>query len=740
MKDYKEITAAVLARKAEYMRKKRARSRATIAAACVLCLALVVSVTVKPLSVYFNAKSIENLPKSVSNYNELYSAISAIIRQNRVVNDLGGWKGTVGEAAPNAPEAPQDSDGRQNNSKDYSDTNLQVAGVQEADIIKTDGDYIYAISSNNLYIVEVDGDKLELVSKVEDWDDYNTGYYEMYITENRIIALKYYYDDSYYGYAVPEIAWDGMFWMSSTIGVDIFDISDKTEPKLINSIGQSGYYVSSRMIDDTLYLVSNHVIYSNIDKSKPETFVPKTFDNDGEYLINPGDIILNTDYTDGYSTQYLVLAGIDTSGDGEIVSSKAMFGFGSSIYASNDNIYIPTYTQIKEGEMVHSATKLFRFSIDEGKIELAAEGVVKGNILNQFSMDEYNGNFRIVTTLYSYKDYPTDNGEFPVSSSDDSGQSNELYVLDSDLNIIGKIENLAKGERVYSVRFMGDIAYFVTYEQIDPLFAVDLKNPKSPTLLSALKIPGFSQYLHPYGEGLLFGLGTDADMEGRASGMKLSMFDVSDPRNVVEKHKLALTNLWSEAQYNHKAILINAERNIIAFATDLTYYVYSYSDETGFKQEAVINLADDVYYGYSVRGLYIGEYMYISAGNTLNAYSMTNYERVATLKYYEERPGTTLPSGEGKQEPDVEVTPATPTIWSFETIILDVADEYIVVESDYDEFRIRIDEKLTRIYDENGELSLDELKAGMKIFAEISELVVHDTGIAEAVANIIKVY
>ena len=287
-----------------------------------------------------------------------------------------------------------------------------------------------------------------------------------------------------------------------------------------------------------------------------------------------------------------------------------MFGFGSSIYASNDNIYIPTYTQIKEGEMVHSATKLFRFSIDEGKIELAAEGVVKGNILNQFSMDEYNGNFRIVTTLYSYR-IPDRNGEFPVSSSDDSGQSNELYVLDSDLNIIGKIENLAKGERVYSVRFMGDIAYFVTYEQIDPLFAVDLKNPKSPTLLSALKIPGFSQYLHPYGEGLLFGLGTDADMEGRASGMKLSMFDVSDPRNVVEKHKLALTNLWSEAQYNHKAILINAERNIIAFATDLTYYVYSYSDETGFKQEAVINLADDVYYGYSrSRAVYWRVYVY----------------------------------------------------------------------------------------------------------------------------------
>jgi uncharacterized secreted protein with C-terminal beta-propeller domain len=216
-----------------------------------------------------------------------------------------------------------------------------------------------------------------------------------------------------------------------------------------------------------------------------------------------------------------------------------------------------------------------------------------------------------------------------------SSQYNCLYTLDSNLLIIGKIEKLASGERVYSVRFDGDIGYFVTFRQVDPLFAVDLSVPSNPTVLSALKIPGFSQYLHPYSDTLLFGLGRDADEQsGKAGFLKLSMFDVSDPKNVSEKSKLIIDGVYySDAISNHKAIIVDAVNNIIAFPADGKYLIYSYSPVSGFKQEAALQSPGGSKYYYNVRGLYIGDFFYVVSNSGISSYSMQGYKNISEIQF-----------------------------------------------------------------------------------------------------------
>ncbi|NLL46129.1 MAG: hypothetical protein GX250_04895, partial [Clostridiales bacterium] len=208
--------------------------------------------------------------------------------------------------------------------------------------------------------------------------------------------------------ATPEMRSYIYPYFSGIVGVEIYDISDKSSPTHLNSFSQSGSYASSRMIGDIVYLVSNESIYNEIDKKRPETFVPMVYRNGEGTLLDAQDICIAIDpeYYHG-SAQYLVVSGIDTSGEGEIVSTKSMLGYGNTIYSSSENLYVAAYSQLKEsGNRSSDATQLYRFSLDAGNIELEAEGMVPGSIINQFAMDEYDGTFRIVTTVnsYSYSD------------------------------------------------------------------------------------------------------------------------------------------------------------------------------------------------------------------------------------------------------------------------------------------------------------------------------------------------
>ena len=267
-----------------------------------------------------------------------------------------------------------------------------------------------------------------------------------------------------------------------------------------------------------------------------------------------------------------------------------------------------------------------------------------GNLESGFSMDEYEGNLRMVTTVdeYLFKEIKDDiTGEVLGNYIESENRSNALYVLESDLNIIGKIENLAENERIYSARFMGDTGYFVTFRQTDPLFAVDLKDSENPKILSELKISGFSEYLHFYGEDRLLGIGMEADEEtGITDGMKLSMFDISDPMDVQEISKLWLKNYQhSEAMYNHRAVMISVPANIFGFEVEgyesgdykKDYLVFSYENDE-FVQKLKVETKNKYGEMYSSRGTFIGDVFYLLTRNgNVSSYDLKTGEKLESL-------------------------------------------------------------------------------------------------------------
>lgn len=634
----------------------------------------------------------------VENYDDIYALFSETRRSNGYLYRGGEIAIADAEEAQDlSPAAPIDTgaptaagaqapskgaDGK-NDTPEFSDTNLQVAGVQEADIIKTDGRYIYAVSNDYLHIVEAKDGKLTLLSKISrkanDDTDAPTAVDEMYVSGDRLIVIKSvwkeeirkvyvskkygykYYGRTGYGvdYALDTVApedydkyeqtdvnGDGeddfvlvpeTYFAQTGYGTDIYDISDRSAPKLVNSLEQDGYYISSRMIGDVLYLITNKYVYGEIDINEPKTFIPAV---NGE-LISP-DCIYIYGKNQFYDAQYLIISGIDTAGEGKFVSSKSLLGYGSNVYCSTKNLYVTAYSEGWEEDIYSSTTRIFKFSLDGGNVALTAEATVPGTVLNQFSLDEKDGYLRMVTTLESYKRVIEGSGKYQYETMTTFKRANCLYVLDEKLSVVGKIEDLAPDERIYSARFDGDIAYFVTFRQVDPLFCVDLSDPTAPKVLSELKIPGFSEYLHPWTDKLLFGFGKYANPDtGRAGELKLSMFDVSDKTNVSEAHTLTIEGAdASSASYNHKAILINAAKNIIAFPSisysyeykyggynnGAKYLVYSYDEELGFKKVAEfrVNGADD-YYWSEMRGLFIGDYLYVYSTSGIASYSLADF-------------------------------------------------------------------------------------------------------------------
>lgn len=243
-----------------------------------------------------------------------------------------------------------------------------------------------------------------------------------------------------------------------------------------------------------------------------------------------------------------------------------------------------------------------------------AQGKFDGYLNDSFSIDEYEGNLRVVTT---------------------DGDTNSVYVLDKELDIIGSIEDLAKDERVYSARFMGDVGYFVTFRETDPLFSVDLSDPKKPKIIGELKIPGFSEYLHFYGEDQLLGIGMNVDEETMITdGVKLTMFDISDKTDVKEADTYILENVYStEVGYDYKAALVDPGRNIIGFAGytegGQNYYLFAYDKKDGF----VCNMEEHINGNAirSTRGVYIEDVIYVVQGNIIEAYSLKDYKKVDDL-------------------------------------------------------------------------------------------------------------
>lgn len=537
-----------------------------------------------------DVKQYETARRTISKYLERHESYgSDVVYEEYALTE--NTSDSEGSAVPKSKSgsAYSPSSDSASSSEDYSGTNLQVEGVDEGDIVKTDGKYIYLVSADTfgsvVTIFEAAGKSTRKITELTtDSRDIS----EMYVYENTLVLVGT-------DWRTSEDAESGQ---QKTI-VLVYDISDITSPELTFKENQSGSYSHSRMNGKYLYTISNMAVESANEDDKKEVYIPSV----GGSLIPEENISVPEGGV--YSNTYLVLTSLDVTAAKSFTDSLAVLGGDSTCYTSEKNIYIAAPTT-----QDYSKTIISKFSYTDGQIEAAGEKTFRGTILNQFSMDEYEGNLRFVATT-------TSTSLFGRSQS----TSNGLYVLDKNMELIGKVDHLAKSERIYSARFMGDRAYFVTYRETDPVFLVDLSDPKKPVVKDELKIPGFSEYLHAFSKNLLLGIGTDESDPDDYDRVKLSMFDISSDTEVKELHtKLLEEDSYSIAGENHKAILVSPEKNLIGFSVDsyddksesdiVSYRIYSYDTKKGFKELG--SLSPDNLEIMTARGLYIGDYLYLA--------------------------------------------------------------------------------------------------------------------------------
>ena len=524
----------------------------------------------------------------------------------------------LSEAAKGAAGALESQTGAESSYADisYSETNVQVKGVDEADIVKTDGKYIYAISGKKVVIVLAYlAEEAKVVSQIE----FESSPEEIFVNkanDKLVVFLR-----SYEKFA-------------KTI-IKIYDISDKSKPELEHSIEATGNYFDSRMIDSYVYaIIQQPVFYKN-----KHILLPEVKFDDSRHRIE-AESIYYFGYPD-YGYNFVVVFAFDLK-TGKAANKTFLIGNQQRIYVSEDNIYflgdkradirnfskrvyeeailpllsgeareeaekiaelkfideiekrslierifrkylesidpeeaaekMKAYAEkINEISMDFEKTRIYKISIDKLNISYVAGAEVRGRVLDQFSMHEYGDYFRIATTSFSAFFMPEPRIMLEARESmpevmPRSESSNNVYVLDNNLNIIGKLENIAKGEQIYAARFLGDKLFLVTFRRVDPFFVIDLSNPEKPEILGYLKIPGFSEYFHVYDEKHILGIGREVDEStGRLTGIKISLFDISNFSKPEEKAKFVIESRYSssEALFDHKAVLFSKDKALL---------------------------------------------------------------------------------------------------------------------------------------------------------------------------------
>ena len=464
---------------------------------------------------------------------------------------------------------------------DYSQTNVREAGVDEGDVVKTDGSYLYILkSSGSVRIVDIRGTKMKEIAEIQP-EKLNESIEDLYLDGDRLMLVTTGYESS------MEEAESDMYTVNryQYTALTVYDITEREHPEMTGRITQEGDYRQSRKNGDYVYLLTQYSP-SLGDSFEDSSVMP---------LVNEQKLAISDVYLPDQTSQpdYLVASGINIQDPENVISSKAIVSGAADFYMSSDNLFICN-NNWNDGK---SSTEILRFACEDGEITAGAMCELPGFLNDTFSLDEYQGYLRVLL------------------AEDSNGESNSLYILDADMQVTGAIRDLADGETIRSARFMGTIAYFVTFRQTDPLFCADLSDPDNPQILSELKLTGFSSYLHPYGDHLLLGVGYEAEEEtGSQTGVKLSMFDISEPSQVEELDKYVIKGAsYLPSDYDYKAILADGEKNLIGFVCDGEYLVFSYDEEKGFQNLLTYTMSDWEYWDgdASCRGVYAGDEFYI---------------------------------------------------------------------------------------------------------------------------------
>ena len=618
---------------------------ASLAFMCAIIMAIVLpNKIIAPINEvkYEQAKISQELPK-VENFKNLYAMLKTRDAKRYYIEDMFSVDSITNENSKNETATNEAAD-------DYSKTNTQVQGVDEADIVKTDGTYIYYLTNEKLTIINTENaSQMKEMSTIE-FDETFTPE-ELFFNNDKIIVIgtRFEYDEREKRIGIDDDYLYPNYMDKTYTSAKIYNVKDKTNPTLERTVEVEGSYLTARMIDSNVYIASNKYMYyayiCNTYKStelNEDDFKPHYLDtatSNETKSINFDCIYYIPEFED---TNYLNIVAFNITNNQE-ANVESYLGAGEEIYASKENLYVTkTKYDYERKNKTSITTEIYKFNLNNANCTFAKAGDVPGSVLNQFSMDECNGYFRIATT--------------DSTSWNSESNTNNLYVLNENLETIGKIEGLAKGERIYSVRFMGNRAYMVTFVETDPLFVIDLSNPTTPTVLGELKIPGYSKYLHPYDETHLIGIGEDTEVVNYGygdrvvtNGMKMAMFDVTDPNNPQELYnvKIGEKGTYSELLYNHKALLFSKEKNIIAFPISITEndykvtfqgaIVYGVSLEKGFELKTKISNSATDYDRYYSRNrveriIYIKDTLFTLSNGLIKAVDLNTFETKGSIE------------------------------------------------------------------------------------------------------------
>ena len=541
----------------------------------------------------------------------------------------------------------------------HSSTNNQVEDIEEGDIVTTDGQFIYSILDNQVVITDATKSNLKIASKIIlDSNSYPT---QLMMHNDMLIVIT----DQYI-----ETKKDGYVSGISMTKAAFYNVKDAANPKLIREIGQDGYMNGVRKYDNTLYIVTNKTPdYWLLAEQTGVELRPYTYDSEEGEELEPMEIDNLTILPGSSEPNYTIITAIDLANfESSKVQTEGFLGGSSALYMSKEALYLTAvnYLPITTFEGNASTkiaadmaimpiratdTDIYKFVIDGTNVEFKATASIKGSILNQFSMDEHEGYFRVATT------------EGNVFLDGDEPTKNHLFIYNENLEKVGEVTDLAKGEKIYSARFMGDKAYIVTFKQVDPLFVIDLQNPEKPAVLGELKIPGFSNYLHPLDENHLIGIGYDTENRvdddtkepfTTTTGIKISLFDITDYANPKEQDTVVIggRGTHSEVEYNHKALFRNEQYSYFGFPVivyegkgeyDVEYkgsgaVVYEITAEKGInlKGDLVVPAKEGEQYedwdSLISRLLYIDDTLYTVSREELKSYDLKSFKEIGSVK------------------------------------------------------------------------------------------------------------
>ena len=587
----------------------------------------------------------------LNHYKELYNKWSS---HNDFDDILDGF-GVKNEAAmDNMVQAPAGglADGTSSEdiitetltSSSHSATNVQVKGVDEADVIKNDGRYIYFMTDRKVFITDCKKpENMNIVAEIliNDSDEEYYYNYEMFLNGNQLIIItqqeRFDYTSSSYS---SEIICDCAYPLDSDTVIKVYDITDKSAPELSYSQLIAGNYVSSRVVNDMLILVANYNIpYSGINRRNFEQAceevskysVPEYSVNDGAMQRVPSDRIEILD--EESPSTYIITSVLDLENKNAQPKVNAYLGGSTEIYCTKSEMFVAEYeystwsqnqrVDVKDdsGKMFSVVTHIYKFDVTDEGVIYNTDARVGGRCINQFSMDKNGEYFRIATC-------DTDS---------------MVYVLDKDMKIVGHLENIAPGEDMKAARFMGNTLYLVTFFQTDPLFVVDITDPTAPAVRGELKIPGFSSYLHPIGNGLVIGVGEGGSMNGTDGSAKVSLFDVSDPYNPSELDSYVVPDAYFNA--SHKAFMTIDSDTFALCLTKYGYHNNEYIEEAEIVafdiEDKKIKLQGEYdtipqpsdYYYWDFRGAFIDDTIFTLNGYGVRAYDMITKKLSGEVKF-----------------------------------------------------------------------------------------------------------